>query len=263
MNTKIMRQSALMCIEMCGEAYRRRYVEKEDYRYNYLALCGSASHTGRHHNFEQKIISHTDVSVSDVTDVCRDYVIQAFSDGEVSPDKEHSGLSKPSLRSETIDRSVRLTSADYYHFQTQIQPIDTEINIEVDIPGCDFSIAGVIDLVDDKYWLRDYKTKKATPGQNVADGSEQLTLYDLLFQAYYKREPSMIAMDCIVDLKRGPKAITLQTGRTAQDHQAILLRMAAAARAIEAGVFVPCESSHWKCSPNYCEYYADCKYVIG
>lgn len=254
-----MRQSDLFAIQTCGEAYRRR----DERRYNYLALCGSASHKARHHNFKQKIISHVDVSVTDITDVGRDHVVEAFLVGEVSPDKEHAGLSTQSLRSETIDRTVRLTSADYYHFQTQIQPLETEINIEVNIPGCDFSIAGILDLVTDKYALLDFKTSNKTPGQNIADSSEQLTLYDLLFRAYFKRAPSILGLDYIVDLKRGPKAVKLLTTRTAQDHQAILNRMAAAAKAIEQGIFVPCSQAHWKCSPNYCEFYNDCKYVIG
>ena len=263
MSNRIMRQSSLFAIETCGEYYRRRYLEKQDYRHNYLALCGSASHKGRESNFTQKMLTHTDAPVSDVTDACRDYVVKTFADGEVVPDKDHAGLSKAALRSETIDRSVRLTGADYDFFQTRIQPLETEINIEVDIPNHEFSIAGVLDLVDDQYALRDYKTKKATPGQSVADGSEQLTLYDLLFRAYFKREPSMITMDCVVDLKRGPKAVSLETTRTAQDHQAILNRMAAAANAIEKGVFIPCTQDFWKCNPNYCEFFNDCRYVIN
>ena len=256
-----MRQSKLNLMQMCGHAYYLRYVVGIKTNQNYLPLCGTATHYGRETNLKQKIDSGTDLSLDQVTDATRDCVIQMFDKNDVQPDIDNYSLGNSSLMTMAIDRSTRLAKCDYKENQIKTDPLHIELNIKVDLPKHGFALGGILDLVDRKKSLRDFKTKKTTPSQSFVDDSEQLTLYDLLFRAYFGHAPTGLFFDCVVDLKTKTKSLTLETKRNAHDHQSLLNRMVTAKKAIDAEIFVPASSDHWKCSNNYCEFYNDCVYV--
>ena len=262
MSKMVTSYSRIMCMQMCGESARRRYVEKERNYSNFLALRGQVVHKTRKHNLSQKIDSHEDEPVSVLTDYVRDAVVQGFSENEVSPDVEHEGLGPAALCSEAIDTATKLVEADYKSFQIKTNPLAVELDITVELERFPFDLRSILDLVEVGGALRDLKTMKRTPSEGDIGKSEQLTIYDLTYRAKYQKPPTEISWDCLITLKGGIKDVRMITERTPDDHRAVLARIAMAQKAFDMGVFVPCDSSHWKCSANYCEYYPTCPYVI-
>ena len=258
----VMRQSKLGLMESCGEAYRRQEIERDRGVTNFYLVRGSAVHVGRKHNLRQKIQTHIDLSVGEVMDSARDYVVEEFSNRDVGGGGELDGLGRAAIRSHTVDSSVELARLDYEVFQRPLQPLAVEVKLEVELPGYPFDLQGTLDVEDDAHWLRDLKTASKTPSQADVDDSEQLSIYSLMYQAWKGQPPAGISYDYVVALKK-PKAVRIETYRTAADHQAVLNRLTMAVRAIEKGVFMPCQSSHWKCSPRWCEFYGTCRYVNG
>jgi hypothetical protein len=70
-----------------------------------------------------------------------------------------------------------------------------------------------------------------------------------------------LTMDFLVKTKV-PKAVVQRTIREQADFEPLLARIAAAAKCIETGVFLPCPPDAWQCDVRYCGYFRDlCPYV--
>ena len=119
--------------------------------------------------------------------------------------------------------------------------------------------------------IRDLKSSKKSPTQRkvengkvvslgTADESEQLTIYALASKVIDGRLPDSVALDYIVDLKRGPEYRPVTSTRTEQDVDVALNRIANAIANIQQGTFVPISQTHWQCSPLYCGYTSICPY---
>ena len=259
----VLRQSGLLDMEMCGWSYYLTHIENHTHHTTFAQLRGLAPHAAREENLRQKIETHTDLPVDDVTDAARDYVVEQFAEKEIIPDPEQTGLAKATVQSQAIDLSVKLARGDYKHYQTMIQPKAVELSLEVDIPEAPFRLGGIIDAVETSEWISDCKTSNRTPPAKTAEQSEQLSLYSILYWAHYKRRPKGMRLDYIVDLKGEAKPVQLITYPSEAREQAVLQRFMAAWEVIQAGTFMPCPSSFWKCSPVYCEHYARCKYAFA
>jgi hypothetical protein len=121
------------------------------------------------------------------------------------------------------------------------------------------------------FTIRDLKSSKKSPTQRkeengkivslgTADESEQLTIYALASKVIDGRLPDSVALDYIVDLKRGPEYRPVFSTRTEQDVDVALNRIANAIANIQLGSFVPISQTHWQCSSSYCGYTSICPY---
>ena len=77
------------------------------------------------------------------------------------------------------------------------------------------------------------------------------------------QEPRHVALDCLVDLKRGPVVKSLVSTREYADFCVLLARVENAVVALEAGVFVPANQTDWWCGEKYCGYHRTCRYARG
>lgn len=260
----ILRQSGLLDFEMCGYRYYLKHVAGNVSRTTFSQLRGLAPHKAREENLRQKITTGTDLPVGDVTDAARDYVIDTYAEKEVLPDPDQEGLSKETVKGQAVDLSVRLARGDYQHYQQPMQPLEVELSLEVDVPAAPFGLGVIIDAVDRSEVLSDCKTAKRTPNANTADESEQLSLYAMVWQAYYGKPVKKMTLDYLVLLKDSVKPVQLTTYPSPQREQAVLRRFMAAWSAMQANIYVPCCSSHWVCGPKYCEFYNTvCPYAIA
>jgi len=255
-------QSHITSYLLCGEAYRRRYIEQEIRPANYNMLRGTVTHTGREHNLRQKIESGKDCQLSDAVDATRDDVVEHFKADDINLDTDDlKGIKKQHVRDQMIDESAALVKADYHVFQRSIQPVAVELNLKISLPDYPFDLGGVIDTVQVGDIIRDLKTKSKTPNQKEVDGSMQLSLYSMFYEAWSGKKAKKLTLDCLVMLKGGIKPVELKTARTTEDQRACMNIFSAAYDGMQKGVFLPCDPNFWKCSPAYCEYYNDCRYV--
>jgi len=134
-----------------------------------------------------------------------------------------------------------------------------------------WDLVGEQDLVegtgDDKldvslpFAIRDLKTSKKSPQENAAKESEQLSVYSLASLVIDGALPSLVALDYLVDLKRGVEYKPIFSAREQKDLLPTLNRIAAAVSGIQQGVFVPIVQGAWQCDPRYCGYFHQCRYV--
>lgn len=255
-------QSDLCLSQMCGEAFRRKVIEGERGVLSCSLVGGIALHEGRAVNLSQKIESHVDLAVGSVTDATRDAVVRSFSEGDVEPDEEMEGLGKAAICGQVIDRSVRMIQADYEHHQKHIKPVAVEIGIGITLADYPFDIGMKIDVVEVGDVIRDAKTSKRKPADNVAEMSQQLSLYSMGHEALYGRPCRSMQLDYIVPQKTQVQCLTYATVPNRYNQQAVLNRIYMAQLGVEKGIFPPCDPGHWKCSPKYCEFFHTCKYAL-
>ena len=265
-------QSDLSCLQMCAEQYRRRRNGDRGYRSCPL-VCGGALHVGRAVNLTQKVQTGEDLPLEAVTEATRDNVVQQFNESPVQFDEELKGLKKSVAIGQIIDRSVEFVKADFFAFQVSMKPVAVEHSIGVHLPKYPFDIGMKLDEIDPGDVIRDAKSSSKKPDPDVAEKSQQFAVYSLGYQAEFGRLPSRLQYDYSV--RRKNKTVetvdTFSFWTTPNEawQQAVLNRLAVAYEAIQKGIFVPCDASHWLCSSRWCEFYdgydevKPCRYANG
>jgi len=254
--------SSLALMQMCGEAFRLKYIERMAEPKSIRLCTGSATHKARQKNLEQKVKSKTDLDLATVQDVARDTINSDFDTNEIKVETEFEGASKSQARGIAVDKSVLITAADYAAFQVQSFPDAIEESLAVKFDEFTHIVCGTIDNREGNI-VKDFKSSKRSKGQNFADTSQALTTYGMLLHANNGIAPIKYVVENVVDLKSGCKTEVCETTRTIDDFQRVINRFAAAIRAIGTGTFIPASSESWKCSAEYCGFFSRCKYGSG
>lgn len=253
-------QSHLVQFEMCGEAYRRRYVEGEKDYAGTAALRGSGVHGGAQVNHIQKKQSGKDLPKKDIVDAA----VAAFEnrkarDGfRLTPDEQNVGVTPTLAR--TVQSIVTLTGLYADQVAPQIQPDMIEEKITVEVPGTEVDLAGTLDLSTTDGRLKDFKTSTRSKSQKDADESLQLSLYDFLYEKKTGRKPAGVDLEVLVDLKT-PKHQRLSTVRTVRDRQVLFNRFNVMLNSRKAGIFAPAAVGSWNCSAKWCGFWDTCPFV--
>jgi hypothetical protein len=251
----------------CGEAYRRRYVEKEKYPWGVSALIGSGMHKGAEVNFKQKLVTHEDLPVKDIVDA-------AVAGFEERLEKDDVAIDKGENRELVIAAGkvkVQNFAAAFATMQApDYQPVATEQKFRIEVPRGTHDIVGVIDLVailkrlGPGQRVRDFKTagrKKSTVDE--AD-SLQLTCYDAGHRSIFGFAPEDVGLDVLI---QGPKSKGAQRqelvgSRDAEDFRVLANVLNVMDHAIKTGTFLPNGRGTWKCAAKWCEFYTrGCPYV--
>ena len=171
------------------------------------------------------------------------------------------------------DLAVALSGAYVQIVAPKVNPIAVERRIKVRpmLPGvgeAPFDVTGVYDLVEETRDGQERISDTKTGGRRAKDGeaerSEQLPLYALLRAADTGgRMPRYGMIRHLSASGRWPEVSEQEIEFSRAKLLAVIARMEVAHAAIEAGVFVPAQSSHWKCSAKWCEFFDSCRYVVG
>lgn len=240
----------------CGESYRRRYIEKEIIPPGIALVRGSATHKGIEINHRQKQSTHEDLPKKHIIDISvEDFDNRIRRDGikndEDKPDKDVVG--------EGRDQTAALAGLYAEKVAPEIQPVYVEERIVIDIPDLK-PIYAVMDCLDDKNNVRDFKTAGKSKSQSDIDTSLQFSIYALAAKEKTGKMPDNMYMDVLVATKE-PKYQRLVTKR-AEDSYIQVIRLASAVQsAIQKGVFLPATPGAWNCSARWCGYYTTCPYV--
>lgn len=244
----------------CGEAYRRRYIEGERIPPGVALVRGSSLHKGAEVNFVQKIRSRQDMRPDDIIGVAvHTFENKVKNEGIwLSPEEQTVGEKK--IIGAGKDATVRLTRLFATDLAPRVQPKEVEIEHRIELPNSSHDLLGRLDLVDENDAIDDLKTsaKKACPED--VDKNTQLTFYALTFQNKYKKPPTEIRYSQLVDTKE-PQVNVVKTTRTRADFEALVNRINAVIRGVNAGIFTPAMPGSWWCSPKFCGYWATCAYV--
>lgn len=254
-------QSRILMFDKCAEQFRRRYILNEIRPPGIRMLRGTGIHRASQHNFSQKIESHQDLKISDISD----YAISEFDtrinkEGVyLAPDERSRGMNV--VVSEERDRVWRLSNLFGKSLAPIIQPISVEAKVSAEFDSLGFTVEGTIDLITIEKAVRDIKSSVKSRSKGDQHSDFQLTTYAALYYALNKEMPSSLGLDVLVDLKTSPKLQQLETTRTLQDFIVWFAKIEATHKAITAGNFPPTNSQNWWCNPRWCGYWEDCKYI--
>jgi hypothetical protein len=87
-------------------------------------------------------------------------------------------------------------------------------------------------------------------------------MYAMLKLAETGKLPSGVFLDTLVQTQAGNRSVVTQrSSREEADIQRLELRLQAAEKAKQAGIFLPTNPESWWCSANWCGYFQVCPYT--
>lgn len=257
--------SSLSTLEDCGEKFRRRYIERE-YRAPYARMLrGGAVHSAISFSLLRKMEQHELPSVEEVRDVTATAFTKRWEEGvALMPDEREKG--EHAVRDYTKDLSIDLAVLHRTAVAPSINPVGVERRITVKPRDMDITIEGTIDQIDGRpegEMIRDPKSAEKSPAKDMAEDSQQLTMYGLLRLAETGIAPTAYRLDYLVrtPAKRELKHIVLDTTRDATDMNALVQRLNVGVDAVKKGVFMPANPTWWGCSQSWCEFFESCVYT--
>ena len=233
----------------CLLQYYYRYVKGIKRLGSAAMHLGTAFHFAAETNYAQKVESKKDLKLT--------VVLDAYNDKFDNPDQEIDWADDDPASIK--DTGYKLTELYYNKAAIVTQPVMVEKRMFVDLPGVDRPLLGFIDLVDDKSFIRDSKTKGKTPPENIAANSLQLSAYAMGYRAITGKKEKGVGLDFCIKTKE-PKYIEIHE-KTRPDWQLTrdLETIINVAKVINAGTFYPCDPDAWNCSEKWCGYYKECR----
>ena len=261
--------SGLNMHETCGEAWRRRYIEKESIPPGIAAHQGSGTHKGAETALQHKL-DHDGAlpPLEKVHAAARDTFQKRYQNEGVlwTPEERKEGIK--AVKGRAIDAMITLTTAYHEEYAPVLVPVPGRIEWKWRLePGLPMDLRGVVDVqtyMDEAKTIvrpRDLKTSKKTPPAHAADTSSQLRLYALAQKQFDGASPDKAGLDYLVNLKGGVKAMTIWTDIHESDYDPLLERINTTMESIQAGVFVPAPPDSWKCSQAWCGYFPTCRFA--
>ena len=250
--------SQLSTFELCGEAYRRRYIEGTIIPPGIALIRGSGVHAGAKVNFTQKKDSHKDLPKKDIIDASVAGLEDATKNGVLLTENEES-IGAKNVLGKTKDEVATLSGIFADDIAPKYQPAFVEEKQRITLTE-DYDLVAIMDLADVDEIIVDLKTSGKKKNQSEVDSSEQLSIYSLVYKAKTGHLPKQVRLETLVNKKK-PEAQMLKSTRQMQDLQIVVNRLNVMLDSIKKGVFVPCNPGSWKCNQMYCGYYNTCPYV--
>jgi len=244
----------------CGESYRRRYILGEKLPPGVAMVRGTAIHKGAEFNFKQKLKTREDLPEAQIVDKAVSTFEEKIKHEGLMLSEDELARGEKVIVAEGKDEVAGLAKVLHSGVFPRYQPKLIEEEQRIELPAASHDLMGIIDLIDDKETIVDFKTSGKTKSQEDVDGDGQFTFYGLLYKAKFKKECAGISIENLVTTKT-PKVVTLKTTRDNGDYQALINRVNMMLNGIKAEIFTPAPPGAWWCGPKWCGYYSTCPYV--
>jgi hypothetical protein len=243
----------------CGEAYRRRYIERQIIPPGIALIRGSAVHAPAEVNHKQKRDSGVDLSEAELTAIAASAFDEKVKREGVELTREEKGIGAQKAIGQGKDGAVRLTKLYSKAVAPDIQPDLVEERVRIELPDSPMDMVGVIDVTTKEKDIVDLKTSSKSKSKSEAETSLQLSWYAMAYRALTGTDPRSVRLEVLVDTAT-PKHQRLETTRTRRDYEVLVNRVNTAMGGIKAGVFVPANAGHWLCSRKWCGFAPTCPY---
>lgn len=257
--------SSLNTLQDCGEKFRRTYIEREYRGPRSYFVRGNALDFAVTTSMKRKMLEGTLPTREETRDLAATAFTNEWAGGvEFTDDEVEEGISK--IRDREKDAAVELASLHLEKVAPGVTPIGVQRRVVVKPAAMDITIQGTEDLLDaqpDGTWVRDTKSRKASPPKDEALTTQQLPFYSLLHYAETKTLPVRGRLDVLVRTPaRGDlKYVPLDMTPTMADLDFVMRRLNTGVEAVKKGVFMPANPSWWGCSESYCPFWGDCVYA--
>jgi hypothetical protein len=245
---------------MCGEKYRREYIEGEKYD-NLSMVSGRTVHRAAAARHTKMMRDREETKEEELVEIAREVHDEELERGE------NSNLNETEKEiSKNLDVTLDLVRTFSRDIAPKIKkPLLVEETIEFELfPG--LVTRGTIDLVheDDELCkcLSDLKTSNKKKNQTWIDTSNQLTFYSMLYLNKFNTLPDTIEGHVIV-ANKNPIVQILFSTRRIYDISSLLKTIEYAVKNISKGNFGPPSDFAWWCAPDQCPHWHRCKYTGG
>lgn len=190
---------------------------------------GRSIHKTLHDNYHQKIRSHRDLPISDITDIYSDHWERESQEAAFQKDEKAGKLK---------DQGVQLLSTYFDTVAPTVQPVDVEREFLLQVDGVKLPFKGYIDLIDNQRYIIDHKTSKRNYPEDTAQKDIQLTAYALAYRALTGQDEKGVRLDVMVRTKE-PKIQQLPSTRTQADIGRFVRLTRQVERSINSEIFYP------------------------
>lgn len=242
--------SQLNTAEMCGHRYKLRYIDGIKVMPNFAVIIGGTVAKTSETDYRNKMEQGELLPGDDIMDLARDTMkrkIEAEEDIQ-RDDGETDG--------QAIDRAVTLASHHHHALAPMIEPVSVERQVEIAVPGLP-NILGYVDVIDGKphgIIIRDLKTTRKKPAENIMERNIQMTFYSWAIEVNDSIKAPVVT-DWMVESKKGITIEHREKTYGRPDYAQFLERVHMLVLMIERGVFPPCSPDAWQCSSKWCGYY--------
>jgi hypothetical protein len=261
--------SRLELLSLCGEAFRRRYLEGEDTPSTPALARGRAVHRVAQLTHERQMLAIQQAKETPASRKIANYLaVMGWDEARDIAAGEYARSVATAIIIEgqgaELDNAVTMAEGYCRRWACEVEPEQVEQKIEVRPQGTDVTLVGVVDLVDGAGGraIVDLKTAKR-PRQGEAASSLQLTAYHSLLWAQGGSPIRTVRLDYIWRGRGGVMVTRDLAKRCEADVGMFAERVNAAVRQVEAGTYLPAASGCWLCRPKWCGYWATCRFVRG
>ncbi len=230
----------------CPLQYKFRYIDGLKVPPTSSLTLGKSIHSALEGNYRQKIESKQDLPMDQVTDIFADSWDSQVGETTFSEDE------KPG---DTKDDGVKLVSTYHEKISPTIQPKLVEHEFNLNFSNVSYTLKGILDVVDHMGTIIDHKTTKRSMSTEDVESNIQLTCYALAYRSLYGGIENGLRFDVMVRTKV-PKLQQIPTTRTEEDIRRFLKVLAFVSKAIQSGLFYPCED---RMTCNWCGYKGICR----
>lgn len=250
--------SQIAMFKKCPRQWAYVYLEGRRVPPSGAQHLGSSFHRSAEAHNVHKVATKTDLPVDEVEDRYS-AAFKAVPESEIAWEDE-----SPKRLYDDGAQMVRLFGATS---AKEIQPTHVEQKVLIPLESEEPlpPLLTVLDVVDDRSRVIDYKTKSRAAPADEAANSEQLSAYAIAHRSAFGAFPSALLLEVFVrPQKTRPTGFrdTQTTTRGDAQADAYLQDLRAVASQIEHGrrtglfPFAPADS--WACSPKFCGFYAIC-----
>jgi len=229
----------------CPLQYKFRYIDGLKIPPPSYITLGKSVHSALEENFRQKIESHRDLPLEQLTDLFSDSWEKKASETLFEEDEKPGKIK---------DEGIGLVKVYHREVAPNIQPVYVEKGFGLLIDNIKYPLIGYIDLVDDNRCIIDHKTAKRSFPKDVVDKDLQLTAYAMAYRQMTGREESGVRFNVAVRTKE-PKIQPLSSTRSQKDIYRFLRVLEHVSKAMETGIFYPNEG--YQCAA--CGYREQCE----
>lgn len=233
---------------LCGRAWRRRYIDKEQTPTSSALVLGSAFH-----NAIEAAVQGADLE----SQFQQSWLWQL----ERNPDVDWGQDTQSSVKA-TGERMVKSKSVQDLLGRLRENfdgdPEKIEKRVELRVPGVPVPIIGYIDLITKDGVPGDFKTAARMWRDGKADEELQPLFYLAALNQAGIEVPGWMFRHYVFTKTTRPEAKVFEVQHKPSEIFGLFEIIKAAWRGIEAGVYL-LNTSTWKCSPKYCEFWSTCR----
>ncbi len=264
--------TSLSNYQLCGEAWKQRYINKHYTPMGVEAFKGISVHKAAEENYRQKASTKKDLPLLELVEIAEKHFLAETDRCEIhwTPELEKEGRKDVLIRLRT--ELVKATTCYAKIVAPGVQPIildgdpavELELWTKIPFEDVDVNLQVRIDCIsseDGLIRIHDLKVTGKQKDQTTWDRDMQMTLGWLALTEKLKCEPEAVIIDQIVSYKKGDRHVPVYTTRVGADLEVAKRHVLAQIRGVRMGYFPPAPPGSWKCNPNWCGYWPTCEYV--